>query len=98
MGRADGFDQTISHADRHGRDAADVRECLNRKGSLQEWFNPTTGRSALLCQLDNGKFGLVVGYKSGDLIREVSAFLKNKFRRLSQVERYLQNAGYQRVK
>jgi hypothetical protein len=83
----------ISHANaRHGGDADTARLC-NSAPNMHLFYNPTTQRSAKVCLLD-GKFGIVITDAMG---REVTAFLKNKMTRFTQVVKYLSNQGYQMV-
>lgn len=80
----------ISHADmRHGSEAETARQCAQRP----EWmfFNPETGRTALVCMTSEGKYGV---YVVDELGKEVTAFLKNKMSRIEQVAKSLQNVGY----
>jgi hypothetical protein len=86
------IDLSISHGvDRHGGSAVIVRNCLDNKGALQVWHNPTTNRTARICVLDDGKFGVqILTYK----LQEVTSFIKDKMSRIEQVENYLRNAGY----
>lgn len=81
-----------THAvERHGSDATAVRRCLENGGGIENWFNPETNREATICQLQDGRYGIQI-HRFG---REVTSFIKNKLRRLDQVQRYLSNRGYQ---
>lgn len=91
------FSSGMSHAlERHGHDAILVSKCLQRGGEIQRWFNPVTGRHAQVCQIDPEKFGLRIS--TNDLKDTVTQFIKNKMRRIEQVERYLTNGGYTRIR
>lgn len=81
----------VNHADlRHGAEAAAARDCAERPGTIM-FYNPATGRTALVCLTLEGKFGVVV---MNELGKEVTAFVKNKLKTLEQVIQYLKNAGY----
>jgi hypothetical protein len=75
----------------HGQAALRVQECMNNRGSVQTWYNPTTGRHANVCEVEPGKFGIDVEENGNN----VTAFIKEKLRTLEQVERYLRNCGYE---
>ena len=91
------FSSGMSHAlERHGREALLVSECLQRGGEIQLWFNPVTNRHAQICQIDPEKFGIRISIN--DLKDTVTQFIKNKMRRIEQVERYLTNGGYTRIR
>lgn len=89
--RAVAVDLSISHAEeRHGEAALVARQCYERNST--RFYNPMTGRSALVCKTDSGKFGVII---LDDMGREVTAFLKDKCRRWEQIVRYMRNAGYE---
>ena len=79
---------------KHGFSAVDVRQCLDKKGALQIWVNPETGRRANLCKLDNQTFGLQIVQQRDGIWREVTSFIKDKMTRIDQVMQYLRNCGY----
>jgi hypothetical protein len=80
----------LNHANlRHGNEAQLARGCTDQP--LGMFFNPATGRTALVCLTEEGKFGIVVLNELGE---EITAFVKNKMKLFSQVEQYLKNAGY----
>lgn len=80
----------IAHADlRHGAEAEMARTCADNPQHM--FFNPATGRTALVCLTPEGKFGLVILDERG---KEVTAFIKNKLRSFDQVVQYLRNTGY----
>lgn len=91
-------DVTASHAAiKHATVAATVRQCMgDQHQNAREYFNPTTGRTAFMCQLPDGKFGLQIGYKitGEDKLQEITTFVKEQLKRVEQVERYLANRGY----
>ena len=77
---------------KHGIEAEQVRECINKGGGIQLWKNSDTGRQAEVCLLPDGKFGVqVTRFK-----KEVTSFIKNKMTRIEQVENYLKNSGYKK--
>lgn len=67
-----------------------MRTCLTNNGALEVWYNPISGRDALLCQISPKLFGIMV--TEGN--REVTSFIKDKLSRLDQVYKYLENKGY----
>ena len=80
----------ISHANiRHGSEANLARTCVERPEHL--FFNPSTGRTAFVCVVIDGRFGVAVVDELGN---EVTAFVKNKMKTFKQVEQYLKNCGY----
>jgi hypothetical protein len=76
---------------RHGDDASAVLNCLSSRGASAQLHNDWTNRNALVCQLDDGRFGVVIVDEQG---RTWTAFIKNKMRSIDQVMKYLSNAGY----
>jgi hypothetical protein len=84
-----------SHAiDRHGAEADMVRECVERGGTIQRWAYHDNSRIISVCQLDDGRFGLMITER----LREVTSYVKNRMTRLEQVEQYLINRGAFRIK
>jgi hypothetical protein len=75
---------------RHGTIAEEIRRCIEQQGPLQTWQNPLTGRSAMICQLPSGMFGLQIC--EGE--QEVTCVPKEKMSRLEQIYQYLKNRGY----
>lgn len=91
-------DYARSHGEaKHGAHAEQIRECIQRNGFLQEWFNPLTNRRARVCQLKETLFGLQIVQERGGVWQEVTSFLKSKLTRLDQVEQYLRNTGYEKI-
>ena len=87
----------LRHAvQRHGKDAFTVSRCLNEHGAMQIWLNKETGRQAEICQVGPIKFGIRISVN--DLQDTITQFIKNKLTRIEQVERYLTNRGYVRIK
>jgi len=82
---------------KHGNAAEMVRSCLSDKGMMQLWFNPTTGRKAYVCRIDKTTFGIQVNHVVEGKWKELTSFIKDKFTRIDQVERYLRNTGYQPI-
>ena len=85
--------------ERHGfTDTQLVRKCLNDNGPMQVWYNPTTDRHAMLCEVFPSLFGMQIVQQDADgFWHEITAFIKDKMRTLIQVEKYLKNAGYVRI-
>lgn len=80
---------SVSHViERHGVEGLNAYNCsIGSDNLLQHWVKPD-GRDVFVCDV-NGKFGIVVE-QNGDLI---TAFVKEKFKSLAQVEKYLINGG-----
>lgn len=82
-----------SHSiERHGNDALLVEACVNNGGTMEQWWNPNTKRSASICGLPDGRFGILVCEEDGNV---VTCFIKDKMKRLEQVYNYLKNRGYE---
>ena len=80
---------SLEHAvERHGNDAVDVCNA----DPLQTLVNPLTNRSADVCQLPDGRYGVKICGSDGCTI---TAFVKEKMKDLDAVLRYLTNRGYQ---
>jgi hypothetical protein len=87
-----------SHAvTKHADDALRVRECLNDKGHMQVWYNFENQHYLRLCEVQPGMFGIQVLARIDHQWQEISGFVKEKFHRLEQVERYLTNSGAVKV-
>lgn len=81
---------------RHGEQVVEsIDQCFNKNGPMAQFQNPTTGRKAEICQMDDGKFALQV--REGNTGRIVTKFIKDKMRSFDQVAQYLKNCGYGRV-
>ena len=92
-------DYAQSHGEvKHGSHAEQIRDCIQRNGFLQEWYNPLTNRRARVCQLKPTLFGLQIVQERGGVWQEVTSFLKSKLTRLEQVEQYLRNTGYEKIR
>lgn len=83
----------IAHAiEKHGVDGLNAYNCsIGSDNLLQHWQKPD-GRDVYVCDV-NGKFGIVVEENGNP----ITAFIKDKFARLEQVERYLINSGAQKL-
>lgn len=78
-------------------EAEQVRECMHYNGYIQLWFQEEDGGKYIqVCELPNGQFGIQI--LTANLQKEITSFIKNKMKRLSQVEKYLQNGGAIRLK
>lgn len=76
-------------------EADTVRHCLENNGPIQTWKKDD--RIIFVCMLnETGKYGIQV--ITENLKKEITAFIKNKMKHLSQVEQYLKNGGYIRIK
>ncbi len=87
-----------THAiDKHSLDTVtSIQFCLNNNGELQLWQKDN--RFARLCQVKDGLYGIEIVEKNGNLFEHVTAFFKDKMHSLNQVENYLDNTGYVRIK
>ena len=91
---------TVSYAQSHGIEkhqdsAVSVRQCMDKNGPLQTWFNPTTNRIAYICQVAPNVFGVQIVEQGTDgVMKEITAFVKNKMTRIEQVMKSMENAGY----
>ena len=87
----------MSHGElKHGVTAAStIDTCFQQNGTYQEWVNPTTGRHARICKLDNGKFGIQIIEKVDGVWQEITKFVKEKMTCWDQVAQYLKNTGYE---
>lgn len=86
----------IHDIERHGADAVIIDDCLNSVGHLQIWQNKTNGRIARICEVDKNLFGIRIDADQ-TWTHKITAFIKEKLKSLWQVERYLQNSGYECV-
>lgn len=79
-----------AHAiEKHGSEAILAHQCIDKPNLI--FVNPSNGRTAFVCKID-GKWGIAIVDKDG---REITAFIKNKFKSVSQIFRYMRNTGYQ---
>lgn len=74
---------------KHGSDAIAASMCTDRPEVRM--INPETGRIALICWTERG-WGVYIQTADG---QNVTAFVKDKMRMLSDVIRYMRNAGYE---
>ena len=80
---------SLAHAtERHGDMVTEVCSAPIIHQAFRQWDN----RQANVCQLPDGRFGIMVCEKDGGL---VTCFIKEKMKELEDVLRYLQNRGYQ---
>jgi len=77
--------------EKHPTDSIQVENCLNSNGALFRWTRPTDNRSATVCEISPNTWGIKIDESNGE---NVTAFIKNKFKRLDQVIQYLINSGY----
>lgn len=76
---------------KHGGDYMMVKECMkDPRNVMGIWQNSANGRSATVCQITDNLFGIRISDSEG----EITAFVKNKFKTIEQVVRYLENCGY----
>ncbi len=89
------FIVTNVHAlDRHGSSViAAATNCFDSNPTLLHMINPTTHRNADVC-FDGSKFHVHITSEKGD---PITTFTKDKMKDISQVFRYLQNAGYEGI-
>lgn len=80
-----------NHAiERHGDQAVQIRQRLEKGGPELQVQHPVSGRIARACQID-GRYGIQILEPDGE--HEVTTF-KNKSCTLEQLKRYLRNAGF----
>ena len=83
-----------AHAiERHGEYAQQIRQCLEQRPPDLVMHNPFTGRDALCVQLPDGKYGVQIVEKAGEVCKEVTCF-PNKSHTVEKLIRYLFGAGY----
>ena len=83
--------------EKHGIETVEsIQFCLTKNGELQLWQK--NNRFARLCQVNENLYGIEIIEKKGNIFEHVTAFFKDKMRTLSQVENYLSNTGYVRIK
>jgi hypothetical protein len=75
---------------KHNEKAVAVRECVQQGRVLGTWINPENGRKALICQVGDNLFGIMI--MKGKF--EITSFLKKKLTRIDQIFKYLSNQGY----
>lgn len=91
------LDTANSHAiTKHGTDGMLVRECLDNNGPLGVFSHKTDkSRELWLCEIEPGVYGIqirkLINSSQHD---EITAFVKNKMRKLEDVLRYINNSGY----
>jgi hypothetical protein len=78
---------------KHGTGAEAVRRCMNDTGPIETWVSMKTGRQYHVCKIDQTTFGIMIT----DGTREVTAFIKEKLTRLSQVQQWLRNCGAEKI-
>jgi len=74
---------------KHGTAAYAASQCAERPELRM--VNPENGRIALICMTDRG-WGIYIQEHDG---RNVTAFVKEKMKKLTDVIRYMRNAGYE---
>jgi len=79
---------SISHViERHGVDGLNAYNCsIGSDNLIQKWTKPD-GRQMYVCQVGDN-FGIVVEDAEGEL---VTAFIKDRMKRIDQVVRYMLN-------
>lgn len=92
--------ESNGHAlENHSLDSLRV-ECAIKSGKvIQIWRNPHTLRSALVCELISEdtilkRWGIQIREVWG---KKVTSFVKNKMKRIEQIEKYLENSNYYKI-
>jgi hypothetical protein len=80
----------LHSVEKHNEKAVAVRECVQQGKVLGTWINPENGRKALICQVGDNLFGIMI--MKGKF--EITSFLKEKLKSVNDVFRYLSNQGY----
>lgn len=79
----------LQHAiERHGETAIKAASCIEDPNS-HIFFNEQTNRKGYACMID-GRWAVAITENG----RKVTAFFKEKLKRLDQVIRYMENTGY----
>ena len=79
-----------SHAfKRHGDHAVTARQCSQDPNNVR-FFNPTTNRIGLSCQIDS-KWYIIIYDALGE---EVTAFQRSSATKVKHIYQYMKNAGY----
>jgi len=83
----------VSHAEaRHGPGIVDLADqCLEKHGAVKTMYNQASQRTALVCQMDDGRFIVKIQDAANEVI---TTFIKEKMKTLEQVVHYLMNRGY----
>lgn len=76
--------------EKHGSDAWLAAQTCGSHNYSVKMFNPETSRVAFVCLTERG-WGVVIESLDGS---NVTAFIKEKMKRIEQVVKYLQNRGY----
>lgn len=74
---------------RHGQDALNIRQCIEKNGPVQIWRSLDKSTFYLLCQLDKGIYGLLAAAADG---HEKTAFIP-KSGAWNEVIEYIRNLG-----
>lgn len=77
---------------RHGAAALTAGIC-NASNYTHKFYNKDTERTAYVCLVEN-KFGVHIFEKTKE---EVTAFIKDRMKRVEQIINYMKNAGYDLV-
>lgn len=87
-----------SHAaSKHGQEVADaVRACIQGTGPSQVWQRGLD-RFLIVCRMPDGKWGVQVVDRHPNLVKEITAFLKEKFRSIKQLEQYFTNGQASKI-
>jgi hypothetical protein len=81
------------HADKHGLDAANARECMSRGKVHLVMYNPATRRIGTVCEMAS-LFYIII--HNADTEQEVTAFAKDpeRYHVLKDVVDYMERVGY----
>lgn len=73
-----------------------IRNILRIQGHILLMQNRNTGRFCRVCELPDSRYGLqiVTWDKITNEWREITSFMKFRYRRLEQIQEYLANTGY----
>ena len=81
--------------DKHGNGALLVDNCLSAKGNhLGVWQRKSDGHLAFPCEVEKGKWGIKFDKCTGE---NCTSLIKEKFFKICQIIRYLNNTGYEPV-
>lgn len=91
-------DLSESHAEQeHPETYKLVRKCLQDKGPYMS-FRITRTRFLRVCLVEDGKIGFQILDIEGDVVKEVTCYIKERMHSLGEVLKYASRQGYVRVK
>mgnify|MGYP006921298006 CR=1 FL=1 len=83
----------LSHAVKHGLDAIAARECFDRHGQVQLWWNPVRNNFVSVCQDESGNIFLRIIKQIQGKPEEITAFRKDGYHYLEDLAKLLRDQG-----